>query len=128
MTHINSSWPLIRILTKGSHPNDRSSDINHELAKASLPGFEHLNEDLHVLVEYEGPPEHREKCLGIASRLVAPLLVNLRCIYTQAWMCDFVCSVATCAYPCIHSHLRSCMWRTLKQHPVQRVSLLHAVR
>lgn len=49
--------------------------MSHEFAKASLPGFEHLNEDLHVLVEYEGPSTEREKCLSIASSLVAPLLV-----------------------------------------------------
>jgi|NorSeaMetagenome_1021524.scaffolds.fasta_scaffold436705_1 hypothetical protein len=49
--------------------------MGQELAKASLPGFEHLNEDLHVLVEYEGDASEREKCLSIASHLVAPLLV-----------------------------------------------------
>ena len=52
--------------------------MNHEASKASLPGFEHLAEDLHVLVEYDGPSEDRENCLGIASRLIAPLLVNSR--------------------------------------------------
>ena len=51
--------------------------MNHELSKASLPGFEHLNEDLHVLVEYEGPSAERVRCLNIASRLVAPLLVRI---------------------------------------------------
>ena len=49
--------------------------MGQELVKASLPGFEHLNEDLHVLVEYEGDAGEREKCLSIASDLVAPLLV-----------------------------------------------------
>jgi hypothetical protein len=67
-----------------------------------------------VLVEYEGPPEHREKCLGIASRLVAPLLVSLRCVYAQVRVYDFACSIATCACACSDAHLRSCTWRMLK--------------
>jgi len=53
----------------------RSSGMGQELARSSLPGFEHLNEDLHVLVEFEGDASERDKCLSIASRLVAPLLV-----------------------------------------------------
>lgn len=50
--------------------------MGQELAKASLPGFEHLHEDLHVLVEYEGDASERDSCLRIASKLVAPLLVR----------------------------------------------------
>ena len=49
--------------------------MTHEQSKASLPGFEHLNEDLHVLVEYEGALSERDQCLAIARRLIQPLLV-----------------------------------------------------
>lgn len=49
--------------------------MGQELVRGSLPGFEHLNEDLHVLVEFEGDASERDKCLSIASKLVAPLLV-----------------------------------------------------
>jgi hypothetical protein len=53
----------------------RSSDA-HELAKSSLPGFEHLNEDLHVLVEYEGDSKSRDACLSVAASLLEPLMVR----------------------------------------------------
>ena len=65
--------------------------MGQELVKASLPGFEHLNEDLHVLVEYEGDASEREKCLSIASNLVAPLLVR----------CSSVLFLAAAASSCI---------------------------
>jgi hypothetical protein len=53
----------------------RSSDA-HELAKSSLPGFEHLYEDLHVLVEYEGDSKSRDTCLSVAASLLEPLMVR----------------------------------------------------
>ncbi len=39
-----------------------------------MPGYEHLREDLHVLIEYEGSCEARNSCLQCAEKMVNELL------------------------------------------------------
>ena len=39
-----------------------------------MPGYEHLREDLHVLIEYEGPCDGRNNCLACAEKMVNELL------------------------------------------------------
>jgi len=46
----------------------RASDPTLEAQKARLPGFEHLNEDLHLLIEHSGPLEHRPAAMASAER------------------------------------------------------------
>ncbi|KAJ1471752.1 hypothetical protein T484DRAFT_1557393, partial [Baffinella frigidus] len=53
----------------------RSADPHLEAQKARLPGFEHLNEELHLLIEHQGPPDAREAALLLAERQVRMLLV-----------------------------------------------------
>lgn len=50
-------------------------DSQQEQLKANLPGNEHLKEELHVLVEYDGPSDARASCLKRAEEMVRELLV-----------------------------------------------------
>eukprot|EP00960_Hanusia_phi_P027939 747116-Hanusia_phi.AAC.3 len=55
----------------------RSNDPSLELSKMGQPGYEHLSEDLHILIEFEGPTEQSYKSLSIAENLVKKLLVRV---------------------------------------------------
>ena len=50
-------------------------DASQEHVKAGLPGNEHLNEDLHVLIEFDGPQADKERCMQRAEEMVRALLV-----------------------------------------------------
>jgi hypothetical protein len=52
----------------------RLRDPAQEQHLAGMPGYEHLNEDLHVLVEYDGPEADRAACMTRAEGMVAQLL------------------------------------------------------
>jgi hypothetical protein len=52
----------------------RFKDSQQEMLKAMMPGYEHLREDLHVLIEYEGSCEARISCLQCAEKMVNELL------------------------------------------------------
>ena len=53
----------------------RFKDIHQEQLKANLPGFEHLREALHVLIEYDGPADSKASALSLAESMVNELLV-----------------------------------------------------
>lgn len=53
----------------------RFKDVHQEQLKATLPGYEHLREALHVLIEYEGALETKESSLRAAELMVNDLLV-----------------------------------------------------
>ena len=53
---------------KGSLPRMKESENNSN-------GIEHSNEELHVLIEYDGPENEREMCMQTAETLVKQLLM-----------------------------------------------------
>ena len=54
----------------------RSADPHLEAQKARLPGFEHLNEELHLLIEHSGSLEGRDAALALAEQKVPPLSLS----------------------------------------------------